>query len=273
MNALIGLNPHLDQFEDDSSGNIDSFFDIPSKENMVLLPGDCIWYFSPGGIFGNKTAFRETIILSVNPEDVDGFSLKLQNNESIPDTTKIRRVYQMPYTSEQDNNFIMDHANAYNSDATAGVPQCPSFWQPVANFVLHKVPQPETLKSLLQTESQRISEILVRNREICEEKAKADGTRHFMDMVVGKASSQIVEENDRSKNEQHDNAMASGSGNLRDTVVGTAKGNDVEKETTCLKIQGHLNNSLQNFFELAQSPDHSMTIAHGESVFAFVKVC
>ena len=262
-----------DLFDDDCSGNTYSILDIPSKEKLVLLPGDCIWYYFPGSVHGDKGAFRETIILSVDPEDAHGFPLRLQNTEFIPDTTTIRRVYQMPYTSEQDNNFIMDHVNAYISDASVRVPKCPCIWQPIANFGLHKVSQPETLKSMLQTESQRIREILDLNRKICEEKANADGTGHFMDSVVGKASSQTIEENDRSKNQEHDKAMASGIGNLSDTVVRTAKGTGVEKETTCLKIQGHLNNSLQNFFELAQSPDHSMTIAHGESVFAFVKVC
>ena len=173
MDAIIGHNPHLDQFaleksadlfDDDGSGNTDSILDIPSNENMVLLPGDCIWYYNPGFVFGMKVAFRETIILSINPDDVDGFSLQLQNAENIPDCTKIRRVYQMPYTCDK-GNFVMDHVNAYSSGDEDSVPQGPCVWQPVTNFVLNRVSQPDTLKSILQTEFQRVRKALDKNRK------------------------------------------------------------------------------------------------------------
>ena len=94
-----------------------------------------------------KVAFRETIILSINPDDVDGFSLQLQNAENIPDCTKIRRVYQMPYTYDK-GNFVMDHVNAY-SGAKDSVQQGPCVWQPVSNFVLNRHSQPDSLKTIL----------------------------------------------------------------------------------------------------------------------------
>ena len=107
--VVIGNNPHLDGyltnksttkvgedlFDDDASGDTGSSLDISPKKGEALLPGDCIWYYNPLFVFSNAQGVRETVILSIDP-DKDGHSLVLQNAETIPDSTRIQRVYQMP---------------------------------------------------------------------------------------------------------------------------------------------------------------------------------
>ena len=102
----IRNNPHLDgyqpnkstakevnQDEDDASGKTFSSLDTSAKKGEPLFPGDCIWYYNPLFVFGNAQGFRETVLLSIDPDN-DGVSLVLANGETIPDYTKIRRVYQ-----------------------------------------------------------------------------------------------------------------------------------------------------------------------------------
>ena len=89
----------------------------------------------------------------------------------------------MPYTYEK-GKWVMDHVNAY-SGAEDGVQQGSRIWQPVTNFALNKHSQPDLLKSIVETEYQRVRKVMDKNRKILEEKTAAEGMDHLMDSVLG----------------------------------------------------------------------------------------
>ena len=64
----------------------------------------------------------------------------------------------MPYTYEK-GKWVMDHVNAY-SGAEDGVQQGSRIWQPVTNFALNKHSQPDLLKSIVETEYQRVRKVM-----------------------------------------------------------------------------------------------------------------
>ena len=115
---------------------------LSPQEKITLQPGDVIEYYDPVFMFGNPLDHRETTILEVNTEYV--FPLKLANLDRLPSTENVKKKTHQHY-------------------------------QNIENYSLITEPIPYFEANNVETEGQRINNILSRSTKKIKKTLKKSG--------------------------------------------------------------------------------------------------